>query len=147
VTTFSSRLYLYVPRHNRAVFVEKLDFRSGLGHLSSAERERLGLRAPGPRYLVSNLGQFDFANGRMRLITHHPGVTVESIQKKTGFALEIAPNVHETTPPSGEEVRLLREEIDPLGIRELEILSGPRRRAKLREIIAREGQQSSQPED
>jgi acyl CoA:acetate/3-ketoacid CoA transferase beta subunit len=134
VTTYHSRVYFYVPRHSRAVFVEKLDFLSGLGH---------GHRLPdypGPHYLVSNLGQFDFngEGGRMRLVSYHPGVPVEKIQKKTGFPLALSPELHETPPPTAEEVRLLREEIDPLGIRELETLSGARRRRKLREIIKRE---------
>jgi hypothetical protein len=63
---------------------------------------------------------------------------VEKIQKKSGFPLALSPELHETPPPTAEEVRLLREEIDPLGIRELETLSGARRRRKLREIIQKE---------
>ncbi len=123
VTTYYRESYLYVPRHSRAVFVERVDFVSGLGH------------GAGPCYLVSNLGQFDFAGGRMRLIARHPGVTIEKICAKTGFPLEIAPDLHETEPPTTEEVQLLREVIDPLGIRRLETLSGAARKRVLREIL------------
>lgn len=133
VTVYSSQVYMYVPRHSRAVFVPRLDWCSGLGH--SPERRR----GSGPRYLISDLGQFDWANGRMRLVSHHPGVNIERIQAKTGFPLEIAPDVHETPPPTVEEVRLLREEIDPLGVRRLETLAGTARRDHLREILHREG--------
>jgi len=140
VTNYSSHVYLYVPRHSRAVFVERLDFVSGVGVLEEERRGELSILSPGPRYLVTNLGTFDFEGGRMRLLSYHPGVSVERIQKKTGFPLAMAPDLHETPPPSAEEVRLLREEIDPLGIRELERLSGGRRRAKLREIIEREAE-------
>jgi acyl CoA:acetate/3-ketoacid CoA transferase beta subunit len=133
VTVYSSEVYMYVPRHSRAVFVPRLDWRSGLGH--SPERRR----GSGPRYLISDLGQFDWAEGRMRLISYHPGVTIERIQAKTGFPLESAPDVHETPAPSAEEVRLLREEIDPLGVRRLETLAGTARRDHLREILRREG--------
>ncbi len=132
VSVNSENMLLYVPRHSRLTFVEHLDFRSGLGHVP--ERTR----GSGPQYLVSDLGQFDFARGHMRLRTFHPGVRPERIQKRTGFPLEIAPDLHETPPPTAEELRLLREEIDPLGIRRLETLSGAARRAALQEILAAE---------
>lgn len=133
VTVYSPHVYIYVPRHSRAVFVPRVDWCSGLGH---TPQRRAGT---GPRYLISDLGQFDWANGRMRLVSYHPGVSVERIQAKTGFPLEIAPDVHETSPPSAEEVRLLREEIDPLSVRRLETLAGTARRDHLREILRREG--------
>jgi len=133
VTTYNERLSLYVPRHSRAVFVEKLDFVSGLGH---SPLRRAGA---GPVYCVTNLGEFDYANGRMRLIRCFPGSSPDKIQAKTGFLLEIAPEVGETEPPTVEQVWLLRETIDPLGVRRLETLGGGARKDLLREILAREG--------
>ena len=133
VTPYSDHVYLYVPRHSRVTFVEQVDFVSGLGHSPLRKRGR------GPNYLITDLGQFDWANGRMRLTSFHPGVTAEQVHKKTGFALEIAPDVHETPPPSAEELRLLREVIDPLGVRRLETLGGGARKDLLREILAAEG--------
>lgn len=141
VTNYSRRIYLYLPRHERRGLVEQLDFRSGVGYLageSEEERRERGLTSPGPRYLVSDLGQFDFANGRLRLVSCHPGVTVEDVQAKTGFSLETASDFEQTMPPTEEEVRLLRDEIDPLGVRRLECLPGQARRLALREIIERE---------
>jgi hypothetical protein len=93
----------------------------------------------GPRYLISDLGQFDFSGDtpekRMRLISYHAGSSINRIQAKTGFELEISPDVQETPPPSAEELRILRQEIDPLRIRQLELLSGSQRRSLLHEII------------
>jgi hypothetical protein len=74
----------------------------------------------------------------MRLISYHPGVTIGQIQHHTGFEIEIASDVHETPPPGEADLRLLREEIDPLGIRRLESLSGSARRNLLHEILERE---------
>jgi len=134
VTTFISDTHLYVPRHSRVTFVENLDFLSGLGNHPARTH------GAGPRYLVTDLGQFDFdgTGGRMRLVSFHPGVQIERIKAKTGFEIQIPPDVTETAPPSEEDLRLLREEIDPLGIRRLEYLSGAERRAKLRDIIRQE---------
>ena len=130
VTTFINSTYLYVPRHSRLTFVPKVDFIAGLGHNPSRTR------GAGPCYLVSDLGQFDFEDGIMRLVTYHPGVRVEQIQARTGFDLRLAPSLHETTLPTMTELRLLREEIDPLGIRRLEALGGSSRRQLLHEIVS-----------
>ena len=130
VTTMSHDVYLYVPRHSRVTFVEKLDFVSGLGYDPSRRSGQ------GPRFLVTDLGQFDYAHERMRLVSHHPGTTIAQIKAKTGFEFEISPAVHITPPPSEMEIRLLRDEIDPLGIRNLESLGGAARRELLQRIIA-----------
>lgn len=139
VTTFIEDIYLYVPRHSRLTFTPRLDFLSGLGHHPARRK------GAGPRYLVSDLGQFDFSTApsgekRMRLISYHPGVDVAQIQAHTGFELLIAEDVCETPLPTPEELRLLREEIDPLGIRRLEALSGAERRNLLRQILSAEKQ-------
>jgi len=46
----------------------------------------------------------------------HPGATVEQAIKNTGWALKVAGDLGTTEPPTGEELRLLREEMDPKGI-------------------------------
>jgi acyl CoA:acetate/3-ketoacid CoA transferase beta subunit len=135
VTTYIEDIHMYIPRHTRMAFVRKLDFLSGMGHHPA---RRAGA---GPRYLVSDLGQFDFQGERdgqhwMRLTSYRPGVDPEKIAAHTGFELEIAPDAHPTPLPDEADLRLLREEIDPLGIRKLEALSGAARRQLLHEIIA-----------
>ncbi len=138
VTAYSDTVQLYVPRHGRHTFVEKLDIISGLGHGPSRVAGR------GAEYLVSDLGQFDFEpeTGRMRLLTLHAGVPLRRLLAKTGFELILPGEIPETEPPSEIELRLLREQIDPLGVRTLETLGGARRRQKLREILAEEASRS-----
>lgn len=132
VTTYFDEVYLYVPRHSRVTFVNELDFHSGLGHTTSRKRGR------GAQYLVSDLGQFDYANGRMRLTHLHPGVSEKRVKAKTGFEFETASDLEETEPPSAEELRLLRQVIDPLGIRRLELLAGKARKEALVEALRQE---------
>jgi acyl CoA:acetate/3-ketoacid CoA transferase beta subunit len=132
VTTYIEKMFLYVPRHTKVTFVSKLDFLSGLGHHPTRTHGN------GPRLLISDLGQFDFHNGKMRLITYHEGVSIHKIQTKTGFPIQISRDVHQTPSPSESELKLLRTEIDPLGIRRLEMLSGPRRKELLNKILSAE---------
>jgi glutaconate CoA-transferase subunit B len=134
VSVFMSQMILYVPRHSRVVFPKKLDFVSGLGH--SSER-RAG---SGPVYLVSDLGQFDFPGGTMRLTHLHPGVSVDRVVAKTGFELTVPDNLQTTAIPSAHELELLRSEIDPLGLRKLEMLAGHKRRKALRVIVEQDVQ-------
>lgn len=124
VSITAEQLYFYVPRHSRVTFVEKLDFISGVGRAAT--------------YLISDMGQFDFYNGRMRLTSIHRGISLARLQAKTGFNLQIMDNLQETPPPDTKSLRLLREEIDPLGVRKLELLGGVARRNLLREILITE---------
>lgn len=139
VTVFEDNVYLYVPRHGRHTFVENLDFRSGLGH---DPHRRAGC---GPRYLVSDLGLFDFTEGEghMRLISLHPGISLSRVRARTGFDLVIPHRVPQTEPPSDHELELLRREIDPLGVRTLETLSGAARRRRLRQLLQEERARNS----
>jgi len=132
VTTYLEEIMLYVPRHSRVTFVTKLDFCAGLGHNSSRKHGN------GPQYLVTDLGQFDFYSGKMRLTSYHHGVTIEIIQAHTGFPIEISPLVMETPLPTESEISLLRNVIDPMNIRRLEMLSGATRREQLHKIIIAE---------
>ena len=132
VTTYEDEVCLYVPRHSRVTFVEKVDFVSGLGH-TPARRH-----GSGPLYLLTDLGQFDYAGGRMRLTSLHPHTTLAQLRAKTGFTFETAPDCAPTQPPTAEELRLLRQDIDPLGVRRLELLGGAARKDALRQILAAE---------
>jgi acyl CoA:acetate/3-ketoacid CoA transferase beta subunit len=134
VTSYGDNIYLYVPRHGRHTFVKSVDFRSGLGHDPGRKR------GAGAHYLISDLGQFDFdeESGRMRIQSLHPGVSLERLKVKTGFELLIPSKIPETDGPTTEELRLIREEIDPFEIRTLETLGGVRRKQKLIQILEEE---------
>jgi hypothetical protein len=57
----------------------------------------------------------------MRLVSRHPGVSVDEIVEQTGFPLALPPDVPETRAPTGDELRLIREVIDPEAARDREV--------------------------
>ncbi len=65
--------------------------------------------------MVSTLALLDFEPNtkRMRLLQTNPGVTVEQVVENTGFELVIPDEVGRSSPPTAEELRILREEMDP----------------------------------
>ena len=48
----------------------------------------------------------------MRLKSLHPGVTREEVELNTGFSLVIPNSVPTTTPPTEEELDVLRTRVD-----------------------------------
>lgn len=118
--SLGKELYYWHPDHSRRSFVEKVDFVSGAGYLEGGDaRDRLGLGG-GPQAVVSNLAVMDFhpMNKRMRLKSVHPGVTVEQVRAATGFELLMPEGtLPETAPPTRRQVQLIREVIDPDGMR------------------------------
>src|SRR5665647_146045 len=113
------RTILIVP-HDKKKFNEKLSYVTSPGHLDGSPnaRYKAGMQGKGPYRLITTKGIFDFEEKtkRMRLIHTFPGETAESIQAATGFELLIAADVTQFAPPTVEEVRMIREEVDPLGI-------------------------------
>jgi glutaconate CoA-transferase subunit B len=116
-------LYYWNPNHNPRSLVERVDFVSAAGFLGGGdERERLGLTG-GPRIVVTNLAVLDFEpeSKRMRLHSVHPGVALDEVKDATGFELLVAADgVPETPRPTEEQVRLIRDVIDPDSMRKRE---------------------------
>jgi glutaconate CoA-transferase subunit B len=108
---------LVVTNHDPRRFVEKLDFVTTPGYLTGpGAREQAGLPAgTGPYRVITDLAVMGYHDQtrRMQVLSLHPGVTLEQVRAATGFGLEVADPLGVTQPPSDEELRILREEVDP----------------------------------
>lgn len=114
--SLSWRIVMIVP-HSIRRFTNKLDFITSPGYLSGpSAREAAGLpKNTGPYKIITNLAVmgFDDETKRMKLESIHPGLTLEDIKNNTGFELLIKEEPKQTPPPTKEELRILREEVDP----------------------------------
>ena len=122
--TINDRTSYWIPSHTTRVFVPAVDVVSGVGYDRAAELGSAG-RFHAIVRVVTNLAVLDFdtPDHRMRLRSVHPGVTVDEVTAATGFELAIDADVPESRLPSDEEVRLIREVIDPNGLGEQEVPS------------------------
>ena len=131
--------FLYTTRHDTKTFVPsgKVDFISGVGFPDGKPSICGGA---GPQCMITNLAYLDFddTTKRMRVGSIHPGNDVEEIKNSTGFELIIPEDLNETKPPTVKEIKALRDKVDPLGIRKLEILGGTEREELLIDIIEKE---------
>jgi glutaconate CoA-transferase subunit B len=108
-----------IMRLKRRAFVEKLDFLTSPGHLTGGDsRARLGLPGGGPELMITDKAILNFDNPEreMQLSELYPGVTVEDVQAEVGWPLRLAATIGETAPPTAEEIRLIRDEVDPQGM-------------------------------
>jgi glutaconate CoA-transferase subunit B len=108
------KVFVIMPQSTRS-FVERIDFRTSPGYVHGARPEHwLG---EGPSAVVTGLGtyRFDAERGEMVLATVHPGVTADDARRATSWDLRVADDVTETPAPTEEELRLIREDLDPEG--------------------------------
>lgn len=111
-------IYFHVREHSLKSLPAEVDFVCSLGY--GARRTSLGLLTGVPKLLVSNLGVFDFdlEQGAMRVESLHATVQFEDVQAATGFQLLRPARIPVTEPPTSEELRAIREILDPLGLRQ-----------------------------
>ncbi len=108
---------LIIALHDPRRLTPKVDFITTPGYIDGADsRERWGLPPnTGPEVIITNKAvmRFDRATGEAYLDTFHPDSSVDEIRKLTPWDLQVADDVHETEPPTVEEIRVLREILDP----------------------------------
>lgn len=121
--TINNKTSYWIPNHSTRVLVPKVDVVSGVGYDRAANLSREAARSHEIVRVVTNLCVCDFGtpDHRMRLRSLHPGVDVVDVVAATGFDLVVPGDVPETRQPTGEELRWIREVIDPLGLGEKEV--------------------------
>ncbi len=109
-----ARKVLVIAPQSKRSFPERVDFITSPGHVDGpGARRRLGMPGAGPVRVITQLACYGFLDGEMALESLHPGTTLAAVQANLGWQVRCAAVVSETAPPSAEELRLLREELDP----------------------------------
>ena len=118
IATNAQRTFM-IMRLKRRAFVDKLDFLTSPGHLTGGDsRARLGLPGGGPELVITDKAILNFDNPEreMQLGELYPGIAVADVQAEVGWPLRVAEAVGETAAPTAEELRLIRDEVDPQGM-------------------------------
>ena len=106
-----------IMKHEKKRFVERVDFLTTPGYLTGpGSRKRAGLPADtGPYRVVTDLAllSYDEKSECMKLLATNLGVTVAQVLENTGFQLIIPKDIPQNEPPTAEELRVLRTEVDP----------------------------------
>ena len=117
----NARQVFVIMRQSKRSFVDRIDFRTSAGNLGGAEqseriRRQQGWLGRGPSVVVTDLAIWHFDDtGEMRLDSLHPGVTIDDVRSTVAWEPKVAPTLATTAAPSADELRLIREELDPGG--------------------------------
>ena len=113
IAILAKRVVVIAPQSKRS-FPERVDFVTSPGFVTGPEsRPSRSLPGGGPAMVITNLGCYEFAGGEMMLTSLHPGCTLEQVRDNTGWEVPVSENLKQTSPPTAEELRIIREELDP----------------------------------
>ncbi|HET7532631.1 MAG TPA: CoA-transferase [Nocardioidaceae bacterium] len=121
--TVNNKTSYWVPKHSPKVLVEQVDVVSGVGRQRAEQAGPAATRFHNVHRVVSNLGVLDFGgpDHTLRLVSVHPGVTVEEVLAASACEVVVEGGVPETRMPTTEELILVREVLDPKGLRDREV--------------------------
>jgi glutaconate CoA-transferase subunit B len=117
----NARQVFVIMRQSARSFVERIDFRTSPGNLGGAEqseriRREQGWLGRGPSVVVTDLAVWHFGDdGEMRVDALHPAVTLDDVRASVGWDPKVSDALTTTAPPTADELRLIREELDPGG--------------------------------
>jgi acyl CoA:acetate/3-ketoacid CoA transferase beta subunit len=121
--TVNNRTSYWVPKHGPRVFVEQVDIVSGVGPARAKAAGPGASKYHDIHRIVSNLAVFDVGGPEdtVRLLSVHPGVSVEEVVAATGFSLDVASDVAVTREPTESELMIIRNVLDPKNLRDREV--------------------------
>jgi glutaconate CoA-transferase subunit B len=113
IAILAKRVLIIAPQSKRS-FPARVDFITSPGFVDGREaRRNLGMPGQGPAMVITNLGCYEFEDGEMVLTSLHPDCSVKQVREHIGWEVRVAAYLKTTGEPTAEELRIIREELDP----------------------------------
>jgi len=113
IAILAKKVFVIAPQSVRA-FPERVDFVTSPGHVTPrGTRQALAMPGAGPALVITDLGCYEFRDGEMVLTSMHPGATMSAVKRTLGWDVRVAAELVATCAPSADELRLIREDLDP----------------------------------
>lgn len=131
------RMVAYFGNHSPRTLVDRVGFTTGTRWMVGDATRTAHHLQPGPIVVVTNLAVLvkDEDDRPFRIESLHPGIDAGTVVENTGFALEVPDTIPTTAEPTAEQLRLLREEIDPSGTVRFDFVPARARLDYLRSIL------------
>lgn len=140
VANLHSTFLIYLPRHARINTVDSVIVTSASRAWGDETAQSRHGYPRGRMIVLTDLCVMEPTgpNGRLQITRLHPGVTLDDVVEATGFAIDAAQTIQQTRAPTADELRILRTDVDPLGLRRLEMIPAKERGAMLESVLATE---------
>lgn len=115
IAIHAERVIVVAPLSPRS-FPAAVDFVTSPGHAGKyGTRRQLGLPGGGPQRIVTDVGVLEPSprDGELELVGIYPNAAVDDVKKKVGWPLRVRTDLEEYPGPTSEELRLLRDVLDP----------------------------------
>lgn len=117
----------FVPSHNTRVFVDgECDMVASVGYNPARMPRGWSADDVDIRFIITDLCVMDFGGPehQVRLVSLHPGISVEQVRENTGFEIHVPDNVPTTAAPTEEQLAVIRE-LDPHNQRASQLKDNP----------------------
>ncbi|MDP4788986.1 MAG: ketoacid CoA transferase [Haliea sp.] len=117
----------FVPGHNTHIFMDgECDFVSSIGYNPARLPRGRALDDVDIRRVITNLCVMDFGgpDHQIRLLSLHPGVTVDEVQENTAYPVVVPASVPTTPAPTVEQLAIIAA-LDPHNQRAAQIADNP----------------------
>jgi len=114
----SAKRLIIMMSHDKRKFLKKLDYMTSPGHLEGpGSRKKWSMVGNGPEIVITDMCQMDFdpKTKKIRLMSVHPGYTVQNILDNVMFDLIVPDDVPTTPAPTQEQIDIMHK-LDPNGI-------------------------------
>lgn len=111
-----SKKIILILKQNAKAFPEKIDFITSPGYIDrNNQRSRYGMPGKGPVLVITDLGVYKFSDATHEMVLSeiHPGISIEMIRENLGWEVLVNEKLEQTSPPTEEELRIIREDLDP----------------------------------
>ena len=107
---------IMVLKQSPKSFPEKLDFITSPGFIDAANsRRKHQFPGRGPSIIITDFGAYGFTRNTHEMILRemYPGVMVEDVKANIGWDVKVSRRLETTALPTGEELRIIRQDLDP----------------------------------
>lgn len=117
----------FVPKHSKRVFVEgECDVVCSIGYNPARLPKGYQLTDIDIRRVITDLCVMDFGgpNFQARVLSLHPGVSLDEVRDNTGFDVAVSDSLTETAHPTMEQLAIIAE-LDPKDARAKQLKDNP----------------------